>query len=135
MDIHAEAIYTAKEHYSGPEYVIGDIGNPPDLGMFRTVVSMETIEHLPDPLKALDWFRSICDGVLVCSVPNEEKYQFRADVFKDDEYPHLRHYTPTQFDELLWEAGWAPFDRQTQDSKVGDCRPGTDGLFLVYACR
>lgn len=101
---------------------------------FKTAICYEAIEHLPDPIKVLT---SICDaldgdGRLYCSVPNEEQYPFKPENFLDDEYPHLRHYTPQEFDALLGQAGFQVIHRGTQLTKTSSVVNGSGGMFLVY---
>jgi SAM-dependent methyltransferase len=130
VDISEEAINYAREHHNGPNFIQGMAED--DYGPFDAVVSFETLEHLKDPLLALKNFEA---PFLWASVPNEEKYPFSVERFKNDEYPHQRHYTPKQFDDLLREGGYEVFERYTQKDKQGDITRGTDGMFLIYGCR
>lgn len=133
IDLEEEAIAFASEHYPGPRYLTLDVqGDIP--GGFDWVVSLETIEHLPDPAKALRNFRAASKRLLV-STPNEVLYPFDPDKFKGDRFPHLRHYTPESFEWLLRDTGWEVIERFSQRSKISSVEPGTDGMFLVYLCR
>jgi 2-polyprenyl-3-methyl-5-hydroxy-6-metoxy-1,4-benzoquinol methylase len=132
VDRSAQAIGWAEEHFAGPEYIRGQIEDAPWAGQFDTVVSLETLEHLRDPKPALDAFRASCSGVLVASVPNEERYPFKAENFVRDESPHFRHYRPTEFQELLEASGFKVIERFCQKDKLGEIHGGTDGMFLIY---
>lgn len=134
VDVSKEAIAYAEEHYSGPGYILGSILDKPWVGMFDALVSFETIEHLSEPEKALKLFRESVDGVFICSVPNQDLYPFHPDRFEGDDYPHLRHYTPDEFDAALLAADFKIVERHCQKSKKSDVEPGTDGMFLVYVC-
>ena len=130
VDIDEGAIEYAKTHHNGPHFIQGVAEDA--YGPFDAVVSFETLEHLKNPLEALKNFEA---PLLWCSVPNEEKYPFSPEKFKDDDYPHQRHYTPKEFEKLLNDGGFEVFERYTQKDKQGDITKGTDGLFLVYGCR
>lgn len=135
IDIEPDAIAWARRYYPGPTYIVGDIHNAPWDGKFDTVVSFETIEHLQNPKDVLRKFRNICHTRLIASVPNEEMCPFIASDFAGDKYPHYRHYTPAEFDELLNWAGFEVVERYCQKSKQ-DAKvvEGTDGRYLVYVC-
>lgn len=137
VDIAPEAIDFGKTYYSHPNvhWITGDLMEVPwGLQTFKTVISFETLEHLPDPATALKhfWASLEKDGKLFCSVPNEEKMPFRAESFAGDRYPHQRHYTPAEFEELLSTAGFEVIHRGTQLSKTGTVVNGSGGIFLVY---
>ena len=134
LDISADAIRFANSHYPGPRYAVADITKLKEKTVNHDlVVSFETIEHLLEPQKFL---RSLAPQTLIASVPNEELYPFNATTFKDDEYPHHRHYKPQEFDALLAECGFATVERWCQSDK-DNCavRPGTDGKFLIYVAQ
>jgi hypothetical protein len=134
IDICREAIEHAKRFFPGPTYVCTDITECDDFfHVFGNVlVSFETIEHIRCPEKILEnqYLRK-----LICSVPNEEHYPFKASQFANDEYPHLRHYTPSEFDALLEGCGWKIESRHCQINKFSEVTDGTEGKFLVYVCR
>lgn len=133
VDCNLGAIEWAEEHFSGPEFIQGKIEDEPWSGKFETVVSLETLEHLKDPLIALKAFRRACNGILIASVPNEELYPFKAEAFARDEYPHFRHYTPLQFQELLEAGGFKVVERFCQVSKrEPQITAGTAGRFLTF---
>lgn len=137
VDICEEAIDKARACYPGPVYVQRDIADLKIPVTFDAIVSFETLEHLPDPAEALNIFaRGLPhDGLLIASVPNEERYPFNPDVFANDVYPHLCHYTPEEFDALLKANGFMVESRWCQIGKRSDVTPGTDGMFLVYVSR
>jgi SAM-dependent methyltransferase len=124
----------AREHFKGPEYIQGDLERKPWYGTFDTIISFETLEHLANPQVVVGRFKESLNpgGVFICSVPNEEWYPFNPETFKDDVYPHQRHYTPDEFRALL------PFDVEffCQKSKQApEVVPGTEGKFLIAVCR
>jgi len=126
VDISDDAIEYALRHYKGPSYFCQSAAETS--GKFDAIVSFETLEHLEDPTDVL-----VLDApLIIASVPNEEMYPFRAERFEGDDYPHKRHYTPKQFDELLESAGFTVRERFCQPTKQGKIEEGTDGVFLIY---
>ena len=59
-------------------------------------VAFEIIEHIENPLPFLKRLK----GRLIASVPNEDVFPYRGYRF------HYRHYTKTEFEELLNESGF-----------------------------
>lgn len=74
VDLSEQALSEARRNHAhdGVAFVHGDACDPPVSGPFGAVVSFETVEHLPDPERALDAFARLLapDGVLVVSTPN-----------------------------------------------------------------
>jgi 2-polyprenyl-3-methyl-5-hydroxy-6-metoxy-1,4-benzoquinol methylase len=135
VDLSPDAVEWAEEYFPGPKYIVGNIEDEPWEGKFQTVVSLETIEHIKDPTKALQAFRRACVGEFIASVPNEENYPFKAENFANDESPHYRHYRPQEFEALLTKHGFSVVERCCQASKSKpEMRMGTDGKFLIYVC-
>lgn len=131
IDADEGAIAHAKHYFPGPDYRCMNIATW--RGTADCVVSLETIEHLPDPLAVLLQFRSSRN--LILSVPNEDKIRWAADTFDGQVYPHFRHYTSKQLDELLSESGWTVESRWSQKSKnEPTIYPNLDGDCLVYVC-
>ena len=133
VDIEPEAIEWARLHFDGPDYLVRDLMHL-DLRhqYYDLIVSFETLEHLESPVVPLRQFRR--SPLLIASVPNERQFPFDAAKFAGDKYPHKRHYTPKEFDELLNSAGWEVVERHCQRTKHSDVERGTDGMFLVYVC-
>ena len=126
VDIEPEAIAYAKEHYQGPTYICQ--AGEETKGSWDVLVSFETLEHLERPQDVL----AIGAKTLIASVPNEERYPFKAENFSGDKYPHQRHYTPDEFHALLNAAGYTVAQRWCQADKHGDIKTGTNGRFLIY---
>ena len=127
VDISQEAIEYAEVNYPGPQYIRADVSE--FRGRFDVLVSFVTIEHLADP----ESFLKKADApLLMASVPNEEILKFRPAKFADDEYPHLRHYTPAEFEKLLNDAGFKVEEKFCQPSKRGEIEAGTNGAFLIF---
>jgi 2-polyprenyl-3-methyl-5-hydroxy-6-metoxy-1,4-benzoquinol methylase len=130
IDLEKEAIDYARLNYPGPEYILADVNKYS--GEYDWVVSFETIEHLPEPEKALKLFRR-CKRLIV-STPNQSHYPFDPAKFAGDRFPHVRHYTPAELDELLRSCGWKVLERHCQVGKKSNVTRGTEGMFIVYVC-
>ena len=128
IDIDPGAILFAHNYYPGPIYIQSDIQRM-SFANLDWIVCFETIEHLPAPQNFLFYANA---KHLICSVPNQNVLKFRPQDFVGDEYPHLTHYTPEQFDKFLESCCWKPVEKFTQ--KDIDVEPGTDGKYLVYVC-
>jgi hypothetical protein len=133
VDIDQATIEYAKKNYRGPDYEVKDVANLDLDEMFDWVVSFETIEHVPDPKMALVQFRKCANNLLISS-PNSDFYPFNPESYKGDQYPHLRHYSPKEFDELLKSCGWEVIERYGQVKKF---KPVTkdDGFFQIVVCK
>jgi SAM-dependent methyltransferase len=137
VDVDPGAISFGQTYYGhgNIHWITSDLqGSPWGACKFKTIVSFETIEHLTSPQIALGLFHDCLDndGKFYCSVPNEEKMPFKPENFAGDQYPHQRHYTPAQFEELLNSAGFDVIHRGTQLTKTSPVVTGSGGLFLVY---
>lgn len=133
IDISDHALDWANKYWKGPRYIKADLLEA-KLGTYDLITSFETLEHLPNPEKVVRKFRQ-CTDLLIASVPNELKYPFNPEKFKHDPYPHLRHYIPDEFEELLNEGNFEVISRFCQKDKQGEITKGTDGIFLIYVCR
>lgn len=130
VDIEPEAIAYAHQHYKGPTYLCKAADEV--TGRWGTIVSFETIEHLAKPETL---FKGIEARQLICSVPNERFYPFSKERFAGDKYPHLRHYTPEEFESFLNDNGWTVESWHCQKDKRSPITEGKDGMFLIAVCR
>lgn len=131
IDIDPLTIEYAKRNYRGPEYEIKDVRDA--VGFYDWVVSFETIEHIPEPEKALRAFRA-CAANLLISSPNSDYYPFKPESYVGDAYPHLRHYSPKEFDALLTSCGWEPIERYGQVKKFKTVTKD-EGYFQIVVCK
>jgi SAM-dependent methyltransferase len=78
IDRNAAALAFAAEHYPGPTYIQADaLHLPLKPAAFDVIVSLETIEHLSDPLQFLKCLRRLLkwNGRLVLSTPEISRTQ------------------------------------------------------------
>ena len=95
IDIAAEAIVAAEQHYIGPEFEVGAADQPLDLSGFDVAVCFEGIEHVTDPDQLLANMRGTHLAVL--SSPNAE---FFPGGFSGNPH-HRREWTRSEFEALL----------------------------------
>jgi len=95
IDIAADAIATAREHYAGPEFEVAPADAPLDLREFDVAVCFEGIEHVGDP-EALLANMSGARLALVSS-PNAD---FFDGGFSGNPH-HLREWTRKEFETVL----------------------------------
>lgn len=132
VDASREALGWAVQQFHGPIFLMADLHTLCPGGI-DAVVSIETLEHMKAPRFYLMQVRSA--KVLISSVPNEKVVPFAAENFAGQEYPHVRHYTPDEFEELLESAGWKVTGKFSQRSKIDTAvYPDTLGYTLMYVC-
>ena len=155
VDIDERCILLAARHFNaGPfAFINADIFDPSwqkEVPKFGTIVSIETLEHLPEAARAVSLLYDMLPsgGRLIATTPNEENYPFASlppEEFEGNPWPHVRHYTPFEFGDLiespgfevegLWhQPGELKYDSEGQ--RTGKrCKPrfepGPGGLFLV----
>lgn len=125
VDISSEAISYAENQYKGPTYLCQKAEDTK--GKWDAIVTLETLEHLSTPEVVLN----LEAPLVIASVPNEDCYPFDPQRFSGDDYPHLRHYRPQEFEILLRSCGLTVSEWYCQKSKDGDITKGTDGKFLL----
>lgn len=73
VDISKEAVAYAEKHYSRPEvtFLQGDMRKLNFTGMFNTIVSLESVEHVKNPKAVLQSFkeRLLPGGNIIASIP------------------------------------------------------------------
>lgn len=95
---------------------------------FDAVTCFETIEHIKDPLPVLQRFaRAI--PLLLASVPNEEKFPWENYAF------HHRHYTKSEFADLLGQAGFAASGWLGQTGAKSEVAKNINGRTLIVVAK
>ena len=97
VDLDEATIAHARSHHPAPEFVVGDVGDLSfDDASFDLIVCFETIEHVPDPGRALAELQRVTapEGLLLVSTPNKHQY------LVENEY-HEREFFHEEFVELL----------------------------------
>lgn len=103
LDISTPSIAFAKRIFNAENLTFG-VANLLELDdskypQFDTIISFETIEHVPNHELVIKSFRKMLKtgGKLICSVPNQNVVPFTRET-----HPfHVRHFTPEQITEDL----------------------------------
>ncbi len=111
VDISTDAIEYARSHYGhdGIEFVTADALEFADASGFENIVSLETIEHVPDPRALLAHLTSLLkpNGILIGSVPITPSV---------DANPHHRtDFTADSFRKISKALGLVELDSLCQD--------------------
>lgn len=121
IEIDPEAIEYGEQYYSHKnihrqcqDLYKADFGVDP-------VVMFECIEHVEDPLPILQK----CNGLLLASVPNEDVFPYRKYAF------HYRHYTKTEFEDLLNQAGFVVESWHGQEGPESEVEEDINGRTLI----
>lgn len=106
VDIDPDAIAYARVHYRLPNlaFVCADAARFSDADKFDTIVSLETIEHLPAPPALVERYVALLAsaGQIIASVPITPT--------KDGNPYHLHDFTRRSFFSLFRRQGLAPHD-------------------------
>jgi SAM-dependent methyltransferase len=141
VDLAADAVAYATAHYGrdGVRYACSDAYSFADAAGFDTVISLETIEHVPDPQRLVDALVGHLrpGGVLVASVPTTPSV--------DANPHHLHDFTERSFaamfarhpvervDELRQVQGFSPFAAVSRSEKrMADLRPNLVRYYLQH---
>ena len=119
-DISQESVNYAKAHYPEVNFTTADLNDPQVKGKFDAVVSFETIEHLDDPIKFLEWVRDHA-LTMVFSIP----------IDRWDNPFHKRKYDSAQIMELMGkyfsDIQW--FSQNGEEIK--DYKDGDEPMFML----
>lgn len=96
VDIDQEAVDYALKYYNHKNITFQCSALDKILPLSDCTVAFEIIEHIENPL----YFLSRVKGKLLASVPNEDVFPYLNYKF------HYRHYTQTEFEDLLNQAGF-----------------------------
>ena len=114
VDVDPSAVALAQEHYAGERvrFLCSAYQAMPRAERFEVMVSLETIEHLPDPADFLAFAHEIVGegGLLVGSVPITPSVDFNPH--------HLHDFTRRSIVRLLGRAGFRVVAEQVQAQSV-----------------
>lgn len=110
IDIDPEAIAYAQANYQRDNlrYLCANAETFADSQGFDSIVSLETIEHLPNPQRLVDNYASLLakGGRIIASVPTTPTL--------DGNPHHLHDFSPRSFHELFRRHGLTPKERYEQ---------------------
>ena len=140
VDVSVDAIQWAEQHYNqdGIRYLNADLLNPhwtDILGgqTFDAVVSLETLEHFPDPFDYLEVIVKTLKpgGLFLTSTPNPVTYPLYVDGQRINPF-HFKHWAIEELDLLMGQLGLQLNTWFTQLGTDFDEREGLEqGRFLV----
>lgn len=114
VDVAPEAVAYAESHYAvdGVCYRVGDGMRFEDAEGFDTIVSLETVEHLPEPREFLAHLVTLLrpGGRLVASVPTTPSVDLNPH--------HLHDFSAASFRRMLRELGLVEIDALEQNQPV-----------------
>ena len=128
-DKDREAKEFGRQHWHHDKIVwwLSDFEQVVPTGPFDWAIAFEVVEHLADPKPLLTHLQA---GRLLCSVPNQDVLPFDR---KRHDYHH-RHYTRTEFEELLAACGWRVTGWYGQEGKASPVLPNVEGMTLIAMC-
>ena len=135
VDISEDAIQFAKKHFSQDNisFICSSVEAYNPDRKFDFVTSFETIEHIEDDYgfvtKIFTWMNT--GGVLLCSVPNEDKLPHSHSRFPF----HFKHYTESDLDNLLRSVGFSEISYFSQVLDTEGIKDGTEGHFILAIAR
>lgn len=110
VDISPDAIAYAKQRYQHPkiEFLCADATRFTSGREFQTIVSLETIEHIPDPARFIAHLKTLLDanGTLIGSVPVTPSV--------DANPHHITDFTETSFRKMCAALEFEPIDSLKQ---------------------
>ncbi len=114
VDVSSDAVAYADEHYLGPgvRFIAADAMRFTDADGFDTIVSLETIEHVPDPAALFAKLASLLrpGGRLVASVPTTPSVDLNPH--------HLHDFSPASFAAFGARHGLREVDRLHQVQRL-----------------
>jgi SAM-dependent methyltransferase len=140
VDIDQAAVNHASEHYRSERlnFVCSE-ATAFEGGPYSTIVSLETIEHVPDPDAVISHFRSLLrpGGIIVASVPVTPS--------KDVNPYHLHDFTPATYRALFISRGFREIGSLPQvqpyqplrilggkEKRMSDMRPNLLGYYASH---
>lgn len=140
VDVDGEAIAYARKRYESSNRVAYRLADAMTFAadeQFDTIVSLETIEHLPDPVGFSQRLAALLksDGILVASVPITPSV--------DGNPHHLHDFSKKSFLEMMRRAGFSPGPELIQDQpfnpisiaarsdkRMADARPSLISFYM-----
>lgn len=115
LEFSETAARHAREELRIPVFVGNFLESPYEPGSFDAIVLWHVLEHVPDPVEALEKARQLLrpDGLLVIAVPNFESLQARFSGrhwFHLDVPRHYHHFGVSVLNRMLESAGFSVAD-------------------------
>jgi len=102
VDVSRFGLRQAKKMMRTNEFVVCDVQeNLPFKKKFDLVTCLEVLEHLQDPLKALQNMYDVCDGIILCTTPNKTVENVVRRLIGDFDETHINTKTPHEWKNLI----------------------------------
>jgi SAM-dependent methyltransferase len=112
VDLSAEAVSAAKTIVPQMPAIVGDVTRLPFPDkQFDLVVSLEVLEHLPQPELAVEMYKRLSRRYILLSVPNEPVFRTLrmlegSDILQWGDHPeHINHWNFISFGRFLKRQG------------------------------
>lgn len=102
VDVSRFGVRQAKKMMTANEFVVCDVQrNLPFKKKFDLVICLEVLEHLQDPLKALQNMYDVCEGIILCTTPNKTAERVVKKILKDFDKTHVNVKTPREWEKCI----------------------------------
>ena len=108
LDLRSDALAEAQRRWPQTRFTKANLFDPAfDQKRYHTVMSLEVLEHLFEPEKALERLVSMADEYVVLTVPNEPWFQLMnlvrgRDLIRLGNHPeHINHWNKSSFTEFV----------------------------------
>ncbi len=101
-DVSVYGISEAKKTTGKTNFAVCDVQKHlPFREKFNLITCFEVLEHLRDPLKALQNMYDACDGVILCTTPNKAIERVVKRVLPNFDTTHLNVKAPQEWERLI----------------------------------
>ena len=102
VDVSRFGVRQAKKMMTANEFVVCDVQrNLPFKKKFDLVICLEVLEHLQDPLKALQNMYDVCEGIILCTTPNKTVEKIVRRMLRDFDETHINTKAPNEWKNLI----------------------------------
>ncbi|MGB9676423.1 MAG: class I SAM-dependent methyltransferase [Candidatus Bathyarchaeales archaeon] len=102
VDVSKFGVKQAKKTINTDEFAVCDVQrNLPFKKKFDLVICLEVLEHLQDPLKALQNMCDTCEGIILCTTPNKTVERVVKKILKDFDKTHVNVKTPREWEKCI----------------------------------
>jgi SAM-dependent methyltransferase len=119
IDLSYQALLNAQQVSGEMDTLQSDVTRLPfEPDHFDLVLSLEVLEHLPDPAKAIQAYKRVSNRYLLLSVPNEPIFRTLRmlegnDILKWGDHPeHIQHWNFITFPRFLKKQGMRIISRK-----------------------
>ncbi|MEM3577072.1 MAG: class I SAM-dependent methyltransferase [Candidatus Bathyarchaeia archaeon] len=105
VDVSKFGVRQAKKRNRANDFAICDVQwNLPFKRKFDLVICLEVLEHLQNPLLALQNMYDVCDDIILCTTPNKTVERIVKKILKDFDKTHVNVKTPSEWERQIKNA-------------------------------